>query len=453
MGTVPTGKLERELRALYLRWLANLSYEADNLPHHIDMFRQDSEWLIRKLGGQTASLGALADFPVPKLLELSPRAGVIYDEMKQAAIQAGIAAGLQASDVARQMVNAGLDKSFRKLNRLARTETVSAYWKNQWDSVAGLPAIVMVWGSEESKRTCDYCLSRDGLVVEDPNIRDHPNGRCTLIPTLRSQVKYKGTLQPDGSVTMDPRWADQKVKGAKAQVSAGDTTEEQRDPTSGKSNPAAPSRAQAQQASASRPVATTESQAPVFRQADHKTVRTAQQSYYEKLTAKQRESINMYVGKEYEPINSVLRGGKFDPGYEGTIGAAKARSYANDLAATVRNAPPLEEDIIVYRGQAMRGLGGHPKNLSGQSWTQDGFLSTSAKYVDGEELANAFANADVQMEILLPKGSQAMAIGAGEGEILLPPGSRFNIVEVVEEPPVERYASSKWRLKMVLVGQ
>lgn len=253
MGTVPTDKLERELRKLYLVWLAGLPRHTDDTAAYIDQFKRDSTLLIARLGGQAASLGALGDFPTPKLLELSPKAGVVYDQMQQAAIQSGIAAGLQATDIARQMLNAGLDKSFRKLNRLARTETVSAYWKNQWDSVADLPAIVMVWGSEESKRTCDYCLSRDGLVVEDPNIRDHPNGRCTLIPTLRSAVKYKGTLQPDGSVDMDPRWAQQKIAGAKATPSAGPTTSEQRDPLSGKSNPAAPSQAQAAQASAPRP--------------------------------------------------------------------------------------------------------------------------------------------------------------------------------------------------------
>jgi len=202
--------MERELRALYLRWLAGVPKHQNDLAAYINEFQQDSVALIAKLGGQAASLGALADFPVPKMLELSPRAGVVYDEMKQAAIRASIAAGLNARDVARQMLHAGLDKSYRRLERLARTETVSAYWKNQWDSTADLPLIVMVWGSEESKRTCDYCLSREGLVVEDPNIRDHPNGRCTLIPTLRSQVKYKGTLMPDGSVVMDPKWTKTK---------------------------------------------------------------------------------------------------------------------------------------------------------------------------------------------------------------------------------------------------
>lgn len=242
MPTIPTGRMERELRALYLRWLNGLPADGD-MTEHIDAFQRSSTALIQRMGGQIASLGALVGFPTPKLLELSPHAGTVYDEMKQAAIQAGIQAGISSKEAARAMFNAGMDKSYRRLERLARTETTSAYWSNSWDSVADLPAIVMVWGSESGPRTCQYCLSRDGLVVEDRNIRDHPNGRCTLIPTHRSQVQYKGTLQPDGSVTMDPRWAAQRVPGARAKASAGPTTPEQRDPLSGKRNPAAPSRA------------------------------------------------------------------------------------------------------------------------------------------------------------------------------------------------------------------
>lgn len=206
MPTVPTHRMERELRALYLRWISDLNWDDPDLYDKVTSFGARANALIGKLGGQAASLGALAGFPVPKELELSPRVGTIYNELHQAAIKASIAAGLNSREAARAMFRSGMDKSYRKLERLARTETVSAYWKNQWDSTANLPAIVMVWGSEESKKTCDYCLSRDGLVVEDANIRDHPNGRCTLIPTLRSQVKYKGTLQPDGSVYQDPAW-------------------------------------------------------------------------------------------------------------------------------------------------------------------------------------------------------------------------------------------------------
>lgn len=244
MGTVPTGTMERELKKLYLRWVTGLTIDSTDLAGKIASFQADSEALISRLGGRTAALGALGDFPAPRLLQLSPHAGTIYDQMQQAVIQAGILAGISSKEAAQAMFRSGMDKSYRRLERLARTETTSAYWKNSWDSIADLPALVMVWSSENGPRTCQWCQSRDGLVVDDPNIRDHPNGRCTLIPTLRSQVKYKGTLQPDGSVDMDPRWADQKVRGAKATPSAGPTTEAQRDPLSGKPNPAAPSQAE-----------------------------------------------------------------------------------------------------------------------------------------------------------------------------------------------------------------
>lgn len=205
MGTVPTGRMERELRALYLRWLAGLP-NAQDLTAYIALFEAQSRALIANLGGRAASLGALADFPAARYLELSPVAGVVYNQMEQAAIQAGLMAGLATRDTARQLLLAGLDKSFNRLKRLARTETTNAYWQNTFRSTEKFPNLVLVWSSETTPRTCDWCRSRDGLVVDDPNIRDHPNGRCTLIPTLRSQVRYRGTLRADGSVYMDPAW-------------------------------------------------------------------------------------------------------------------------------------------------------------------------------------------------------------------------------------------------------
>lgn len=206
MATVPTGTLERALRRLYLQWLVGVPRHNEDIVEYIEEFQRNSERLIKSLGGDIARMGVyLADFPAPRLLELSPRAGVIYDAMKQAAIQAGVASGLGSRDIARAMLNAGLDKSYNRLLRLARTETVSAYWKNQWDSTAGL-GLVMVWGAEFGPKTCEWCRSRDGYVVADPNMRDHPNGRCTLIPTLASRVRYKGTLNEDGSIYFDPLW-------------------------------------------------------------------------------------------------------------------------------------------------------------------------------------------------------------------------------------------------------
>jgi hypothetical protein len=242
MGTVPTGQMERKLRGLYLRFVAGLKPDDPNIQDKIASFGRQAESLIAREGGQVARLGALAGFPAPKLLELSPYVNKVYDQMQQATISAGIAAGQGSKAIAQAMCRAGMDKSYRRLERLARTETTSAYWKNTWDSAGNLPGIVMLWSSENSNRTCHWCQDRDGLVVEDPNIRDHPNGRCTLISVTRSMVDYKGTLQADGSVFMDPAWGSQRVKGATAVPAP--------DPTSAQPNPAAPSVAQPAQRSA-----------------------------------------------------------------------------------------------------------------------------------------------------------------------------------------------------------
>lgn len=212
MPTVPTGQVERELRKLYLRWVSDLSVDSKNVSGQIESFRKRSQELIQRLGGRAAALGALADFPVPKMLELSPYAGKIYDSMQQAAVQAGIAAGLGSKETARVMFRAGMDKSYRRLERLARTETTNAYWKNAFDSVADLPNIVMLWGAESGPRTCAWCLERDGLVMDSPNLRDHPNGRCTPIPTLRSRVDYKGSISADNQIYHDADW-DTRVPG------------------------------------------------------------------------------------------------------------------------------------------------------------------------------------------------------------------------------------------------
>lgn len=205
MATVPTGRMERELRQLFLRWLAGVPQQQD-LTAYVQLFEQQSRELIGRLGGHAASLGALGDFPASRYLELSPVAGVVYSQMEQAVIQASLMAGLNSVDTARQILNAGLGKGFNRLTRLARTETTSAYWKNTWDSTKDLPNIVLLWSSETSPRTCVWCRERDGLVVEDPNIRDHPNGRCTLVAKTRSLVDYRGTLRADGSIYMDPKW-------------------------------------------------------------------------------------------------------------------------------------------------------------------------------------------------------------------------------------------------------
>ncbi len=205
MATIPTGQLERELRKLYIQWVMGLSPNA-NMDNEIRSFQRRSEALIQRMGGQIARLGAYADFPAPRLLELSPYAGKVYDQMQLAAIRAGLATGINSRETARVMLRAGLDQSYRRLERLARTETVSAYWKNAFDSVRDLPDIVMLWGSEDGPRTCQWCRERDGLVMDSADLRDHPNGRCTPIPTLRSRVQYRGSISRDNQIYHDADW-------------------------------------------------------------------------------------------------------------------------------------------------------------------------------------------------------------------------------------------------------
>lgn len=216
MPTIPTGPLEVELRKLYLRFVQGLAFDSSDLQDKTAAFQRAAIELIERMGGQVAMLGALGDFPAPRSLDLSPWAGTFYDEAQQAAIKASMLAGLSSKEAARAMFQAGLGQSYRKLERLARTETTNAYWKNAFASVADLPLIVMLWGSEDGPRTCQWCRERDGLVMDSPDLRDHPNGRCTPIPTLRSEVRYRGSISPDNVIYYDRRWDTATPSAAKA---------------------------------------------------------------------------------------------------------------------------------------------------------------------------------------------------------------------------------------------
>ena len=203
MATVPTGRMEAELEAYYHQWVMGLaSVSQSDLPAYVREFQRGSELIIRQHGGEVVRLGTLAGFPPPREVPLSLHADHIYDAMELAAIRAGIGQGLNARSIAKHMFDAGMDAEFYKLERLARTEVVSAYWAHQWDQASGLD-LVMVWSAESGKRTCPWCLAKDGVVVKDKSIRDHPNGRCTLRPTLPSDVPIRSTAGHNPRFTRD----------------------------------------------------------------------------------------------------------------------------------------------------------------------------------------------------------------------------------------------------------
>lgn len=209
MATVPTGKMERELRSYYLRWLANVghtldSMSSDALNQAMAEFEAGYRQIVEKWGGQAARQGFRAGFPAPKPLPLSVTPGFILSKMQEAAISASIASGLNARTIARGMLRAGMDKEFYKLERLARTEVVRAYWGNARAQAKEL-GMVLVWSSEDGPRTCDSCRAKDGLVVNDPTVFDHPNGRCTLIPTLPQLLDDKvRELPPEPHTELEP---------------------------------------------------------------------------------------------------------------------------------------------------------------------------------------------------------------------------------------------------------
>lgn len=190
MATVPTSSMETELRKLYLRWVSGLPSNEDSLNDYIEDFRRESTRLINSRGGQIARLGVSQGFPAPRELALDDAISRIISDMKESAIRAGIATGLNARDISKAMLKAGFDGSYNELERLARTEVVHAYWANQWREAEDLD-LVMLWGAEQGPRTCSWCIAKDGLLVEDRTLRDHPNGRCTLIPTLPSRIPLR----------------------------------------------------------------------------------------------------------------------------------------------------------------------------------------------------------------------------------------------------------------------
>lgn len=427
MPTIPTGQMERELRALYLRWLSGVSVDSKDLNGKIASFQRQSQALISKLGGQVARLGALGDFPAPKVLDLSPYAGKIYDSMQQAAIQAAIGIGISSKETARAMFNAGMDKSYRRLERLARTETTNAYWKNAFDSVADLPALVMLWGAEDGPRTCAWCRERDGLVLDSPNLRDHPNGRCTPIPTLRSAVQYRGSISPDGQIYFDDRW-----------------------------NKATPSKSVTPQPTPLQDVSTDLGQAqpaPVP-PTDPRVIKSMKDmDDFGKgmvspgsISPTAKSWVDDYIAGTAYQTNAVLRGQKE---YLGRAIDARTKAYVKKTTKTADDLfakSLVPEDVKVVRAVRVDAFGGEDKlrELVGGIYQDKGYMSTS---LADKVSSSVYSVADaVEMEITVPKGTKALYMAGdsylrSERELLLNRGTNLAVESVTYD---ER--RKKWKL-------
>ena len=414
MPTIPTGKMERELRRLYMQWVHQLPNHEQDLHNYVAKFQDKSMDLIEKMGGNVARLGALAGFPAPRRLDLSPHIGTIYSDMELAAISAQIGLGLNPRDTARALTRAGVDKSYRRLERLARTETVSAYWKNAWDSTEGL-GLVMVWGAERGPRTCQWCLERDGLVMDSPDLRDHPNGRCTPLPTHPSQVDYRGSVRADGQIYQDPAWT--KATPPMPSVAGGP---EALDPASLEADP--------------RIIKTMKDMD------DFAKAMPAPST----LTKGAATVVDDYAKGVAYASNAHLRGQKT---YRGRPIDARTKAYTRKFTKEMdqmMDQSLVPEDVRVVRALGADSFGGIEKlkALVGEVYEDKGYMSTSL----AEKVSSSIYNVKdaVEMQITVPKGSRAIYMAGesylrSERELLLDRKTKLSIKSVTQDPKTKRW--------------
>ena len=145
----------------------------------------------------------------------------------------------------------------------------------------------------------------------------------------------------------------------------------------------------------------------------------------EGYTAEELRALRSYTGEGYRRTNAALRKSK------------GARGGSRGLDKAMEHAPRVPEEVVVARGTtvAQFGLtkGSDLSKLTGQSFTEHGYLSTS---VDSKgRLAN-----EVSLKLSVPKGHKAVYVsgkngetrmstisvqGGGEAELILDRGTRF----------------------------
>ena len=179
MKQIKTSKVERTLVGVYRRWLATCD-NATPTRADIHRLRTDLEAFFAADGAYLANLNKQVQFPRTVDRQLIQQTDRILTRFEEKAIQGGILAGLHPTVTAQSMQHY-TDETLYSLKRLVRTDTVRAMWKDQRQAVADMPGVALMWVCEP-RRACPTCKARDGLIVENPNIYDHPNGRCTLAP-------------------------------------------------------------------------------------------------------------------------------------------------------------------------------------------------------------------------------------------------------------------------------
>jgi hypothetical protein len=138
-------------------------------------------------------------------------------------------------------------------------------------------------------------------------------------------------------------------------------------------------------------------------------------------------AVNTYTGAEYNAINRLLRGQTLPYGYR----AEDVTQTIADLDATMA-ASRVDRDVVTYRGviDATKIFGDRlAGDLTGMTWREDAFVSTTAKARTADMFTEATADSPVVMRFLVPAGTPAVGASswAIEAEILLARGRTLRV--------------------------
>lgn len=150
-----------------------------------------------------------------------------------------------------------------------------------------------------------------------------------------------------------------------------------------------------------------------------------------RMSEEQKRAVNHYTANGYIEMNDCLRTGQ---------SCTDEATVANEqLASAMR---PLLRNTTVFRATNLERLGGAQhlddlESLVGSEISDNGFSSTSLD----PDVSSRFG--DVAMQIEVPAGAQALFPGSlsnypSELEMILPPETRFRVLEVVRNTPSGR---------------
>lgn len=124
------------------------------------------------------------------LAEIEPQAR----ERLERGLVEGVATGRNPRQIARQ-VAPGIDGFRHRVETIARTEHMRAYREASRQSYLANADTVTgwTWTSAADRRTCPACFAMHGtLHTVDEVLDDHPRGRCSMAPSVRSLAEIVG---------------------------------------------------------------------------------------------------------------------------------------------------------------------------------------------------------------------------------------------------------------------